>query len=85
MIREQLYSPAEVALMWSCSAKQVRHLIAAEQLQAINISPNSARPTWRIAAIELSRFQHRQQRIEPIRVRRQKRAVVGTQVIEFVK
>lgn len=73
----------DVARELGCKPKKVRQLVGAGILQAENISPGMARPTYRFDPEFVEAFRRRQRVLKEVPQRRRTQANYGEKIIQF--
>jgi hypothetical protein len=79
------HKPAEVAMLWRCTAEHVLDVIRDGRLRAFSLSkPGSKRPRWLITDEAIAEYESQHQARPAVKpVRRQRKRTDG--VIEFYK
>jgi excisionase family DNA binding protein len=80
-----LLTVTDVANLLQVRPKRVRELIHDRHLAACNITPGGDRPTYRIDPEDLRDFQNDQKLVKPAALKRHRRAIDTTNVIQFFK
>lgn len=80
-----LLKVSDVARLSQVRPKLVREWIHTRRLPAMNITPDGERPTYRIDPEDYREFQDRQRLVKPPAMKRHRRAMDTTNVIEFFK